>query len=291
MSENKPHKPFDTATKRLLEADPLAWLRYVGLPGTRVQLENANLTTLTADADRILRVEGEEIQPYLAHIEFQSSDEPGGDERVFVYAAIAFYKLNLPVQSVVILLRPEAEGPGFSGRTGFVAPSGGMLQFTYRLVKVWETPVEELLAGGLALLPLAPIADVTKAQLPSIVRRMEYRIDREAEAGERGLLWTATALLMGLRYKIPLINRLLKGVSAMKESVVYQAILQEGEAKGEAKGKAEEARAILLRIGSKRFGAPDAEVQAAIAAIEPLDELERLVDRLLEAESWFELLQ
>src|SRR5437879_5866824 len=99
------HKPFDTATKHLLETDPLAWLQFVGLPGATARLENTNLTTMTADADRILWVEGEATQPYLADIEFQSSGEEDGDERIFLYAALLFRKHKLPVQSVVILLR------------------------------------------------------------------------------------------------------------------------------------------------------------------------------------------
>ncbi len=161
MPEDQPlHKPYDIATKHLLEFDPLAWLHFAGLPGDTVHLENTNLTTLTADADRILRVEGAGISPYLTDIEIQTTDEPDGDERVFMYAALGFYRFRLPVQSVVILLRPRAAGPGFTGRTGFVAPGGGQMEFTYRLIKVWETPVEVLLTGSLATLPLAPIAKV-----------------------------------------------------------------------------------------------------------------------------------
>ena len=73
----------------------------------------------------------------------------------------------------------------------------------------------------------------------------------------------------------------------MKEPVVYQAVLHQRE----ARGKAEKARALILRIGSKRFVAPDALVQAAIGAMESLQALERLADRLLEAENWLELLR
>ena len=81
LSESKPHKPFDTATKRLVDTDPLAWLHLAGLSGSRVQPENANLTTLTADADRFFRVEEDGKEPYLAHVELQSGDEPNGDDR------------------------------------------------------------------------------------------------------------------------------------------------------------------------------------------------------------------
>ncbi len=284
------HKPFDTATKHLLETDPLAWLRFVGPPGTSASLRDTNLTTLTADADRVLFVEYAGEDPYLADIEFQASDEEDGDERVFLYAALLFRRYKLAVQSVVVLLRPEAEGPGFTGKTGFVAPGGGSLSFTYRIVKVWEVPAEELLKGSLATLPLAPIARVAPDELPRVIERMERRIDSEAAEEKRAPLWTATFLLMGLRYEREFIVELLKGVREMKESVTYQAILEEGEARGEAKWRTEEARRILIRQGGKRFGQPDEQTQAAIEGINSLEELERLSVRLLEVENWQELL-
>src|SRR5579871_2239564 len=117
--------------------------------------------------------------------------------------------------------------------------------------KPFDTATKHLLEadppGRLAALPLAPIADVAPEQLPEVIMRMEYRIDTETEPGERGSLWTAAYLLMGLRYERRLIHRLLKGVRGMKESTTYQEILEEGEAKGIEKGiergKTAEARA------------------------------------------------
>ena len=52
----------------------------------------------------------------------------------------------------------------------------------------------------------------------------------------------------------------------------------------------EEARTILLRLGRKNFGPPDARVRAQIAAVEDFDRLDELTDRLLDAASWEELL-
>ena len=46
----------------------------------------------------------------------------------------------------------------------------------------------------------------------------------------------------------------------------------------------------MLRLGTKRFGVPDATSLAALEAAE-LPRLEALVDRLLEVESWQELLE
>ena len=68
----------------------------------------------------------------------------------------------------------------------------------------------------------------------------------------------------------------------MKESVTYQAIVREG--------RVEEARAILLRLGRRRFGPPSPEAEAVLAGITAIERLEALSERLLDVESWEELL-
>jgi predicted transposase YdaD len=98
-------------------------------------------------------------------------------------------------------------------------------------------------------------------------------------------LWAATYILMGLRYEQVLIQKLLQGVMTMKELVTYQAILQEGEAKGKAEGLAlgeiEEAKKILVLLARNRFGEPPAQALAAIAAVSDVKKLEDLSVRLL----------
>jgi predicted transposase YdaD len=80
----------------------------------------------------------------------------------------------------------------------------------------------------------------------------------------------------------------------MKESVTYQLILDEGRAEGEAKGRAEgrieTEREILLLLGSKRLGEPDARTRDKIEKIADPVHLKDLVSRLLEVESWRDLL-
>ena len=72
----------------------------------------------------------------------------------------------------------------------------------------------------------------------------------------------------------------------MEESVTYQEIIKKGKAEGKAEGVAEEAQRILLRVGTKTFGAPD----AAIAEIIDRERLEAMIDRVGEVKSWLELL-
>ena len=84
----------------------------------------------------------------------------------------------------------------------------------------------------------------------------------------------------------------------MKESSTYQFILAEGEAKGRAEGRTEGKsegrtegeRALILQLGSQRFGPPDAATRARLDAITSTEQLERLAGRLLAVETWSELL-
>jgi hypothetical protein len=68
----------------------------------------------------------------------------------------------------------------------------------------------------------------------------------------------------------------------MRESDTYQAILDEGEARGLLN--------TMLRQGRKRFGEPDDAVQQAVRAITDLEQLARLTEDLLDVATWQELL-
>ena len=103
--------------------------------------------------------------------------------------------------------------------------------------------------------------------------------------GQAAELWSATYILMGLRYEQALIQPLLQGVLAMKESVTYQAILQEGR----AEGKSEEARRMLLLFGRDTLGEPSAAAQAALDTVTDVNHLEELAQHIHRATSWDEL--
>ncbi len=67
----QPHKPFDVTAKQLVEADPAGWLRYIGAaPSGPVRVVDSDLSTLLVTADKVIRVD--EVEPWLAHLEFQT---------------------------------------------------------------------------------------------------------------------------------------------------------------------------------------------------------------------------
>jgi hypothetical protein len=160
------------------------------------------------------------------------------------------------------------------------------LVFRHEVVRLWQTPLDAILGGGLGTLALAPLCDVSRDLLPGVIRRMEERLDREASPAEAATIWSSTYILMGLRYPAEFAAQLLQGVRGMKESTTYQAILDEGRGEGRIEGE----KRMLLLVGSDRFGTPDARVRAALDAIDSVEQLEQLSQRLLKVESWEELL-
>src|SRR5262249_47301504 len=146
------------------------------------------------------------------------------------YNSLLEYRHRIPVHSMAVLLRPHASTARLTG-AGQSAFPGRRPHATwrYQVVRVWQLPAEKFLASGLGLLPLAPLSQVKRAELPALIRRMEERIRAEATPQEGGVLWTATKVLMGLRFPAKSVSHLLRGVHGMKESVTYQEIVGEGE--------------------------------------------------------------
>lgn len=294
-------KPFDAALKELIGAYPLDWAR-VGLDVSGpVSVVDAELSTVSADADKILRLE--EPTPWLLHLELQSGADVSLDERVLRYNALIRERHRLPVHSAVFLLRPEARSPSNRGRVRYSSPGGGCeMDFRYQLVRLWTIPVERVLDAGVGALPIAPLCDTGELAMPELIQRMERRFDQEATPDEAARLWTSAYILMGLRYPPEVNAALLRGVGRMKESSTYQAIVEEGVQRGLELGRREgvqeglqqgfagEARRILVMLGESRLGAPDPATQARIDAESGIERLEELIKNVLTASSWDELL-
>jgi predicted transposase YdaD len=178
-------------------------------------------------------------------------------------------------------------------------PGRGRLEFAFEVVRLWQMPVERLLSGGLGMLPLAvlgrmPPGQTAEEALPQVIARLVERVQVEAQGEEGPILLTAAYVLTGLRVSRDRLRELFQGVRKMRESTAYQTILEEGRAEGlsqgEAKGRTEEARKLLLKLGRKRLGEPDATVEAAVKAIQDLDRLELLAERVMEVKNWQDLL-
>jgi hypothetical protein len=276
------HPSYDPALKTLVEASPADWLPLLGLPRKRVTVEDTDLATVVSGAvDKVLRVHA---QPeYLLHFDFQSGhDSAMLPPRLRLYNSVLDYRHDRPVVSVAVLLRPEADSPQLTGLFERRFPDQEPIALLrYRVLRVCQLPVEQLLAGGVGTLPLAPVSDVPQSRVPGIIHRMKERLGQE-QPRRAGDLWAATLVLLGLRYSKTFARLLFREVIGMKESVTYQMIVDEG--------RLSHAHQILFRLGEKRFGPPDEATTVALNAIGGVRKLDKLIDRILEVDSWQELL-
>lgn len=273
---------YDPTLKTLVETSPTDWLPLLGLPRKRVTVENTDLATVVTGAvDKVLRVHD---QPeYLLHFDFQSGhDSAMPPPRLRLYDSVLDYRHDRPVLSVAVLLRPEADSPQLTGLFERRFPGQEtMALLRYRVLRVWQLPVESLLTGGVGTLPLAPVSDVPQSRAPDVIRRMKERLSQERPR-RAGDLWAATFVLLGLRYSKAFARLLFQEVIGMKESVTYQAIVHEG--------RLSEARQVLFRLGKRRFGDADEATTTALNAIDDVRKLDKLIDRILDVNSWRELL-
>ena len=300
-------KPYDAVTKRLIELRPADWVHFLRLPLGPVSLVDADLSTISVYADRLIQVDA--TIPYLVHNELESGkDTATVPLRLFHYNTLAVYKLRLPVVSTVFLLHKESNSPQITGRFEVTGPDGlPYVSFQYNVVRVWQLNVDELLTGDLGTLPLAPISAVRPADIPRVIQTMQARIDSEASNdAEAAELWTATNILMGLRYNNTFKAQMLRGVRRMRESITYKEILdegrieglkegrieglREGKVEGKIEGKIEGERRTLLLQGTRRFGEPSDEQRSRIESAATSEQLEVWLLTLLTANNWDEVL-
>ena len=270
---------FDVSAKELVWDDPAAWLeRFAIGPRGPVEVIDSDITALTASADKVLKVGGPD--PYLVDLEPHSYHDISLTRTLWFRQVALDYRHDLPVLTVLILLCKEANAPSLTGTYERQLPDGWQTnRYNYRVVRLWQEDPEPYLTAQVNLAPLAPLTNVPESEeaLRGLVRRMAERINAEPQP-RAAKLWTATCLLMGLRFSEELAFQLLEGVQNMRESTTYQAILREGRQEGKVEGEQE----LLLRQGTKRFGEPDAATIAALEAIQDIDWLGALGERILD---------
>lgn len=281
-TQKRSPKRYDATLKELVETYPADWIAQFGLSvSDPIDVIDADLSTVTTVSDKILCIQAP--SPWLLHIELQAGHDANLALRVLKYNILLHDRHRLPVHSVIVLLRPEADNPALTGRLTVPSPIGGEpLIFHYQVIRVWQLPVEDILAGGLGTLPLAPIAMVNFSELPGIIRQIETRFEQETHTEVAKKLVASAYILTGLRHTASVAIQLFHGVSRMKESTTYRAILEEG--------RTEEAQKMLLLLGKRRFGSPDPQIKRAIESITDIRRLENMTTRILDAADWGDLL-
>src|SRR5580692_7903625 len=128
------HKPFDVSPKAISEALRREWLEFLGWPDEDVNVVDADVAAVSGAVDKVFRAGGS--RPWLAMLEFMSSYKAFVDERLHWHATLIGHRHKLLVRSVVVLLRPEADGPNLTGTYVEAFPGEEThITFRYRVLR------------------------------------------------------------------------------------------------------------------------------------------------------------
>ena len=263
---------FDNLCKLLAEKHPerfASWVLGQPVESATVLRSELSIEPIRADSVTFLRFQGK-----ILHLEFQVKllSEPPLPLRFLDYWVRLFRLYRIPIVQVLVLLKPPADGTEIE--SAFVY---GTTRHEYQVIKMWEQDMA-LFLNDPALLPLATLTAATSPV--QLLQQVAQQVSTIESAQQRQELSAYAQLIAGLRFDKALIRQVFQE-GIMRESVIYQEILQEGEVKGKIEGKSEEALSLVLRQLSRRFGSLPPNAQAQIQSLS-LPQIEALSEALLD---------
>jgi len=220
---------IDNICKFLAETFPTdfaSWL--LGEPITLTTLKPSELSVEPIRADSVIFLRSSKI---ILHIEFQTDPNKNIPFRMTDYRLRQYRQFpDLEVYQVVIYLTPS-RSPLVHENTFSV----GELSHRFNVIRLWEQPTE-IFQKYQGLLPFAALSQTNNPE--ETLRQVAKQIENIADKQVQSNVAASTAIISGIALSQEIIQRLLRS-EIMKESVIYQSILQEGLAEGKAKGIAE----------------------------------------------------
>ncbi|MGO9916856.1 MAG: hypothetical protein ACLQIB_19425 [Isosphaeraceae bacterium] len=179
-------------------------------------------------------------------------------------AALVYLARDIVPEVVVLFLHPK--GNVEAAGSAALRSRRGLKKWdlSWRVVKLWEVPAQELLAAGdIGLIPWVPLARIDGPAEP-VLRECRDRIGRDAPKDEQDNLMAVTQLLARLRYNKESLFQLFGGRRAMIESPVIQEIIADCK------------REQIVKFLEARFGVAALDLKSALNAVDD----ERLDDFL-----------
>ena len=271
---------YDQAFKILVDLNPNDWALLAGLTvvnnaaGMETELPERN-----RHLDRLIRVSDDQGD-IAVHLEFQAGKSGNRVPiRLIDYSIGVTEKYRLPVHSCVVLLRRPADSPVLTGaykqRSRGVMP---YLTFRYRVVRLWQVPVNTLLLPGSSVAVAAVLADHGTLPADEIAEQIAACINVILDIDTRAMLFTIAYNLAGLRFNDSQADIMFgREISVLeKYSSTVQATLRRGEAR------------LLLTSAEQIFGAPSQEILDKVRNAKSKKLVEWTV-RIRTAQSWAEL--
>jgi hypothetical protein len=248
---------YDQALKHLLLRAHDGFLAPI-FPGVAWRGERSSeRPAVTRRADLVWEVEGSG-QRGLLHIELQAKVEEDVGERVAEYAIRLWRRDHLPVESVVVFLRPSTNLPA----SRFALPGLGRERMidTHTSVRLWEVPAERALdADEPALWPLAALmAGTTVERTVEVATRIA---DTAAPLEERRELTGLLVTLNGLRLPRSELFAAVRGNAMINELLRESSVAEEFIEQGREEGLRDAVRLLL----ESRFATLDQRVLETLA--------------------------
>jgi predicted transposase/invertase (TIGR01784 family) len=231
---------FDNLCKLLAEKYPQTFTEWLfGQVPEPVEVLKTELSIepIRADTVTFLRTPGR-----ILHFEFQTIwlSEPPMPLRCLDYWVRLHRLYRLPVTQVVVVLLPPSDETIIE--TTFRLES---TSHKFTVLKMWEQDPSTFLQDPV-LLPFAPLTQTSNAE--ALLQQIADRVATIGPIEEQRQVSAYVQLMAGLKYNKETIKQVFsEGI--MRESVIFQEIMQEGEARGEArgevKGRLEIARELL----------------------------------------------
>jgi predicted transposase/invertase (TIGR01784 family) len=267
---------FDNTCKYLAETYPdrfVNWL--VGSTPESIEVLKTELTIEPIRADFVANLPA---QQRLLQIEFQVKGEtdPPLPLRMLDYWIRLHRSYRVPITQFLVLLKYSAAAAQIESEFQLEGT-----RHRYQVVRMWEQDPEPFLQDP-ALLPLAVLCAAENSR--QLLGRVVEEISKIEETEQQQVIYNCTQLLAGLRFKKDLIRQLFRE-GIMRESVIYQEILEEGLERGLEQGleqgKQQEALKYTLRLLSRRLGTLEPAQEEQIRGL-TLQELEDLGEALLD---------
>ncbi len=158
----------------------------------------------------------------------------------------------------------------------------------YQVIKLWEEEPERFLED-IALLPLASLTQTEDPE--QLLNLVAEKVSEIVNPEERVELAAYVQLMAGLKYNRIKITQMFRE-DMMKDSVIYQEILKEGEdkglQKGIEKGLKQGEKQLVIRLMTKKLGNLSSELTGKIESLS-LEQLDNLAESLLDFSSMSDL--
>lgn len=214
----------------------------------------------------------------ILHLEFQTLPycDPPIPYRMLKYWMLLYGQYGCDIEQVVIFLKETTSEQVLINRF-----ERGNTRHSYRVIRLWEQDPTPFLSEA----ALLPFATLTRSSIATtLLKQVAQQVAMLQDPTQQQNLAAAVEILAGLRFEKNLIRQLFRE-ELMRESVIYQDILEQGLTQGRQQGLQQGLQQgeamVLLRLLTRRFGAIAPELAQKIRALS-IPQLEALTDAQLD---------